>query len=108
MDFRFTDDQLQFRADLQDFVATEWSSSQDDWYGEGDEQWEASVSFRRKLAEHGWLTMAWPKEYGGRGATYMEQAIYAETMTLAGAPGPDMGIDRVAPTLMLFANEDQK
>ena len=38
------------------------------------------MSFRRdwqrKLHEGGWAGISWPTEYGGRGATMIEQAIF--------------------------------
>jgi alkylation response protein AidB-like acyl-CoA dehydrogenase len=40
---------------------------------------EISIRFKKKLAGKGRLTIAWPKEYGGRENTYMEQAIFEWT-----------------------------
>ena len=34
----------------------------------------------------GWAGISWPKEYGGRGATLIEQAIFSEEMVRADAP----------------------
>ncbi|MEO9255360.1 MAG: acyl-CoA dehydrogenase family protein, partial [Tepidiformaceae bacterium] len=55
-----------------------------------------------------WLTMAWPKEWGGLGAGQIRQALYNEIMGYYGAPGFDMGVDRVGPTLMLYGSEEQR
>lgn len=107
MDFRFTEDELRLQRELQEFIAREWRPPEGGDEAD-DEVWEATVAFRRKLAQQGWLTMAWPREWGGRGASYIEQAIYRETLAYAGAPGPDQGVDRVGPTLMLFGTEEQK
>ena len=37
-----------------------------------DDDWAFSLSISKKLAEKGWLTMAWPKQYGGRDAGFFE------------------------------------
>ena len=54
---------------------------------EGD---EASFEFRRdwqrKLNERGWAGLTWPTEYGGAGATQIEQAIFFEEFARARAP----------------------
>jgi alkylation response protein AidB-like acyl-CoA dehydrogenase len=107
MEFRFTPEQETFRAEVRDFARREWSG-EDGGEGGGRSAFDRSVAFRTKLAERGWLTRAWPKEYGGMEASHLDQAIYSEEMALAGAPGPDMGVDRVGPTLMLFGNDEQK
>ena len=43
-------------------------------------------AWHRKLYEAGFVGMGWPKEYGGQGATPMEQAIVADEMARADAP----------------------
>ena len=42
---------------------------------------------QRKLHEGGWAGISWPKEYGGRGATLIEQSIFGEELARAKAPG---------------------
>src|SRR5947199_8537947 len=39
-----------------------------------------------KLHEGGWAGLHWPREYGGRGATPIEQFLFAEEYTRTGAP----------------------
>ena len=65
----------------------------------------------RKLARRGWLTLAWPREYGGMGGSHMEQLIYREETAYHDVPGTDLGtgaIGWVGPTLMLVGTEEQK
>ncbi|MER3488123.1 MAG: hypothetical protein C4307_05090, partial [Chloroflexota bacterium] len=61
-----------------------------DWQGLGseisDDDWEFGQWFNKKLAERGWIAPAWPKEYGGLGATYIEQAIFGEELAYHRAP----------------------
>ncbi|MYE55371.1 MAG: acyl-CoA dehydrogenase, partial [Chloroflexi bacterium] len=84
----------------------------DGWTGGGDEEggdWDFELEMRKKLADKGWLTMAWPEEYGGSGATHMMQLIFAEEMAYQRAPGRDQfGTKMLAPTLMIHGTEDQK
>ena len=65
----------------------------------------------KKLAKKGWLTMAWPEEYGGQGRSIMEQLIYREEMTYQDVPGTDLGtgaISWVGPTLMIAGTHEQR
>src|SRR5215213_563447 len=107
MDFRFTPEQEAFRTEVRDFARREWRG---DDGGEGVDRsaFDRQTQFRKKLAERGWLTRAWPREWGGLEASHLDQAIYSEEMALAGAPGLDQGVDRVGPTIMLFGNDEQK
>jgi alkylation response protein AidB-like acyl-CoA dehydrogenase len=52
--------------------------------------------------------MSWPQEYGGGGATYFEQMIFAEESTFATAPAGGQGADRVGPTLIIHGTEEQR
>ncbi len=109
MEFRFTPEEEAFRDELREFLTQElppgWTGSLDD----EDEDWDFTLKMRRRLAEKGWLTMAWPREYGGQGASHMKQVIFAEEMTYQRAPGRDgFGIRMLAPTLMIHGTEEQK
>ena len=42
--------------------------------------------WQRRLFDAGWAGISWPKEYGGRGASVMEQVIFTEEMARAEAP----------------------
>ena len=55
--------------------------------GEGGEaRWEFLRQFQKKLAAKGWLTLGWPAEHGGLGASHMMQVIYNEEMSYHRAP----------------------
>ena len=66
------------------------------------------MGFQKKLSEKDWLAMAWPKEYGGAGASHMRQLVYNEEMAYAGAPVGNMGVAWVGPSLMLYGTDEQK
>ena len=73
-------------------------------------QLERAQEWNRRLADAGYAAIAWPVEYGGRGAGVMEQVVWAEELHRAGAPGPVnvLGIPNVAPAIMAYGTEAQK
>jgi alkylation response protein AidB-like acyl-CoA dehydrogenase len=66
--------------------------------------------WQRKLYHGGWAGLLWPKEYGGAGATTVEQAIFNEEMASAQAPEliNKVGVHNVGPTLINYGTEEQK
>jgi alkylation response protein AidB-like acyl-CoA dehydrogenase len=114
MDFEFGEDLKALRREIRKFVKEELPPG---WImyrleeESSDEDWEFAMSISRKLSEKGWLTMSWPKEYGGRGATLWEQMVYREEAGYWGIPGVSMGIsgvDWVGPSLMIYGTDEQK
>src|ERR1700755_1196743 len=55
-----------------------------------------------------WLTLSWPKEYGGQDRSPMDSLIFTDEAAIAGAPVPFLTINRVAPTIMAFGTEEQE
>ncbi len=62
----------------------------------------------RQMGEDGWLGVGWPKEWGGRGFTAVEQFIWFDESMRAGAPVPMLTINTVGPTIMRFGTDEQK
>ena len=75
---------------------------------------EAGFEFRRDwqkaLHAGGWAGVSWPKEYGGRGATLVEQAIFNEEVVRAGAPSAAnvLGLAMGGPTVIAHGTDEQK
>ena len=110
MDFVFSPEDEAFRREAVDFVEHKlpW-----DWRTEvvDSEEPEDAVKvrqFKKNLADNGWLTMAWPKEYGGRGAPHIRQMVFSEEMAYRSVPAGDAGVSMVGPILMLYGTEEQK
>ena len=63
-----------------------------------------------QLYDAGFVGMGWPKEYGGRAARPMEQAIVAEEMARADVPGAinSLALGLLGPTLIVHGTPDQK
>ena len=66
--------------------------------------------WQRKLHESGWAGLSWPKEYGGRGATLIEQAIFNEEVVRARTPTPAnvLALAMGGPTVIAHGTEEQK
>ena len=60
------------------------------------------------MASDGWAGVGWPKEWGGRGLTPIEQFVFFDESMRAGAPVPMLTINSVAPTIMRYGSEEQK
>ena len=110
MEFKFTPEDDAFRQELRSFVQQELP---DDWEGGGrwpeEWDWEFTQDMRQKLARKGWLTMHWPREYGGQDASPVRSAIYNEELAYLRAPGRDIfGVRMLGPTLMIHGSEEQK
>ena len=82
--------------------------------GHGPEGDEAGFVFRRdwqrKLNERGWAGLSWPEQYGGAGATLVEQAIFYEEIARSGAPqmANVLGLAMGGPTVIAHGDEAQK
>lgn len=111
MDFRFTPEQERLRQEIRDWLAEVLPPdyvpsltpiSEDDW--------EFARAFNKKLAQRGWIAPAWPKEYGGLGASYVEQAIFNEELAYHRAPNGSriFGVGMIGPTLIKYGTEEQK
>jgi len=109
--YTFTEEDEKFRQELRNWIRNEIPVNFEKWHGvnEAGEDFEYGLKIRRKLAKKGWLTMAWPKEYGGQGASYMKQVIFNEEMSYHRMPGRDgFGAKMLGPTLMVHGTEEQK
>ena len=104
MDFSWNHDEKIFREEVRTFFKEYWSESTDT----PERSIEKNHAFEKLLAEHGWLTMAWPTEYGGKNATHIEQMIFREEATLHEAPTGGMGPSMIGPCLIVHGTEEQR
>jgi len=114
MEFRFANEEEAFRQEVRQFLKQELTPGWQDQFDNetelgAEQQSEFGKQFNKKLAQRRWLTMPWPVEYGGLGASIMQQMIYNEEMAYNGAPtGLNMGVAWVGPALMIYGSEEQK
>ncbi len=71
---------------------------------------DALRAWQRELHADRWVAIHWPVEYGGRGASVAQVAIYHQELARAGAPPllGRAGITLVGPTLMAHGTEEQR
>src|SRR5262245_3712949 len=75
-----------------------------------EEVMEFRREWQRKLHEAGWAGISWPKEFGGRGATLIEQAIFVREASRQEAPSPAnvLGLGRGGPVVIAPCADEQK
>ncbi|MGZ4684133.1 MAG: acyl-CoA dehydrogenase family protein, partial [Acidimicrobiales bacterium] len=112
MDLRYSESDEAFRKELREWLADVLPTlpaepAVDDWSGRR----QYDTDWQRRLFEAGYAGISWPVEYGGRGATLVEQLIYLEETTRAGAPYVGVnfvGTLHAGPTIMTEATPEQK
>ena len=113
MDFAWSDEDAAFRRELCEFLRAtlppDWDEIAKDGPG-SDAQAAFAREFCPRLAERGWLTQHWPREYGGREATPWRHAILGEEMWRCGEPRSSqyMNVNWVGPAIMRFGTDEQK
>jgi alkylation response protein AidB-like acyl-CoA dehydrogenase len=113
VDFAYPAEVEQFRKELRAWLAANLT---DDVIAAGRRRGSDSAAFEtlrawnRTMADAGWAAVSWPREYGGRGATMLEQLVYAEETTRARVPVPlnVIGMNNIAPAIMQYGTESQK
>jgi len=114
MDLELSPAHLAFRDELRAWLGTNLPHPwRDELRGPGateDSLFEVRRAFQRKLHAAGYLGMDWPTEWGGRGATAVERAIFdAELARADGPPIPNLlGIGLLGPALIHHGSEEQR
>jgi len=108
MDLTFSERETAFRDELR-----AWFEANDpgaEPHGDEDGHYAWRRDWQRRLAEGGWAGVHWPTEYGGRGATMTESAIFFEELGRARAPLPAnvLGLLLAGPTIMVWGDDAQK
>jgi alkylation response protein AidB-like acyl-CoA dehydrogenase len=113
MDLNLSAAELQFRDELRQWLRSHlpapWTEPL-----HGDDirtrYWEYLRNWQRALFDGGWTGISWPREFGGRGATPIEQSIFQEELALADAPRQIgiIGEGLVGPTIIAVGTDDQK
>ena len=79
--------------------------------GSAAQKIEAAKAWQRTLFDGGWAGITWPRDYGGRGATLVEQLLFNEECAAAGAPDSinlAVALGLVGPTLMSCGTPAQR
>jgi alkylation response protein AidB-like acyl-CoA dehydrogenase len=126
MDFAHTADDLAFRDELREWLDENLPKFLADWEGDDDQGGgrQSGVSqgggmqrtqdrrrdWQRRLNEGRWASINWPKDWGGREATPVQNVIYSEEMARVRAPGiyNANGIWQIGPMIIAWGTEEQK
>lgn len=113
MDFSYSPEEEKFRQHVRSWLEAnapaDMRAGQDEDLAP-DARWERQKTWHKKLHEGGWIGIWWPKEYGGRGASMIEQVIFNEELAQMGlSSGVNMsGVTLLGPTLIHLGTEEQK
>ncbi|MCV7196072.1 acyl-CoA dehydrogenase family protein [Mycobacterium angelicum] len=108
MQLEYTPEQEQLRAEMRATLQRVMTPERVAAISEHIEGGPAVRECIRALADADLLGVGWPKEYGGRGFSAIEQFIFAEESRRANAPIPLVTLNTVGPTLMQGGSEEQK
>lgn len=116
MDFHYTPEQDVFRTAVRSWLETHLpqdlcvDDARDERVAPDRATFERRRIWQRTMYAGGWVGIAWPQEFGGRGAGLMEQVIFDEEYTHARAPVLPgySGIALCGPTLMQWGTAEQK
>jgi alkylation response protein AidB-like acyl-CoA dehydrogenase len=117
MDFAFSPAEEAFRLELREWLDRElpahrvdWPATDDEFTLHPDRSFDACLAWHRRLHRGGWIGIAWPQAYGGRGASLVEQMIFQEEMVRAGAPPGvnTIGLMLAGPGIMEWGTEPQR
>jgi alkylation response protein AidB-like acyl-CoA dehydrogenase len=116
MDFNFSPEDEAFRREFRSWLEANAPKRAEDvadydiMHEEDDSDWQRRLGWHRKMYAGGWVGIHWPKEYGGRGATMMQNIIYQQELGRFRTPMlvNGLGIMLAGPTLMHWGTEEQK
>lgn len=114
MDFHFTPQEEAFRQELRAWLdanlPAEYDPDKFAWEMDAEERFRFQMEWHKRMHAGGWVGVHWPKEYGGRGATLVEQLIFHEELERVQAPPPAnvLGLLMAGPVIMHWGTEEQK
>jgi alkylation response protein AidB-like acyl-CoA dehydrogenase len=110
MDLAFSPEDLAFRDEVREFIATHLPEDVRRKIQAGDHlQKDDYMRWHRILFERGWVASGWPKEYGGTGWTPVQRHIFYEEIAYGWAPRlMPFGLHMVAPVIIEFGNDAQR
>jgi alkylation response protein AidB-like acyl-CoA dehydrogenase len=111
MDLNLSPEEVRFRDELRAWLQANVPQDWSEWREKPiEESFPYLRAWQRKLNEGRWAAVSWPKEYGGRGATLAQQAIFWEEMARVEAPpmANSLGLGLIGPTIIAHGTEAQK
>jgi len=108
VDLSFTAEEQAFAAEVREWLAA--NLGEVPTFASFDEEIEWGQRWQARLAEHRWVGIHWPEEYGGRGASPVQVAIFNGEYARAKAPQlvNRVGLNLAGPTLLAHGTDEQK
>ena len=113
MDFSLNEYEDEFQASLTNrlskILPQDWGNK-NFIINDTDPEWkEIAKKVTDDLSKDRLLTQAWPKEYGGIGASHLKQAVFNHILSYMNAPINNItGVNWIGPALMAYGNQEQK
>jgi len=111
MNLNATPAELEFRNELREWLAAHLPQPFEGNRSEEERAYfEYLKKWQRTVYDGGWAGLSWPREYGGRGAGIIEQALFQEEWARAEAPPliNVLGLSLIGPTIITVGTEQQK
>jgi alkylation response protein AidB-like acyl-CoA dehydrogenase len=110
MDYDMGEDVAALRQELRTLVAAHLPADFLGAFTDDPADLELTQAFCRRLASEGLLCLAWPEEFGGRGASLWEQTAVREEMWAHHEPrgAQYMGVNWVGPSIMRHGTPEQQ
>jgi alkylation response protein AidB-like acyl-CoA dehydrogenase len=113
MDFNYTPEQEEYRMEVRGWLETNQPpplTLEEKERADENSLWDRLKLWHKKLHDGGWAGLTWPKQFGGRGATFVEQVIFQQELARLNLPmGCNiLGVIMAGPALMQWGTEDQK
>jgi alkylation response protein AidB-like acyl-CoA dehydrogenase len=109
MHLDFTPEQKAFQAEIRKYFDEMMTAELiDEIRGSGEGGGPLYQKALRQMGSDGLLGVGWPKEYGGKGRSLIDQYIFADEVQRAGYPLPFLTLGTVGPTLMRYGSDEQK
>jgi alkylation response protein AidB-like acyl-CoA dehydrogenase len=108
MNLALTDDERRFQDDIATWLEENLEPTPE--FASFAEEFEWGRRWQERLASDRWVGIQWPPEFGGRGATPLEVAIFNMAYARSRAPQPvnRTGINLVGPTLLRHGSDAQR
>jgi len=107
----YTEAQEELRRELRRYFAELMTDEVQSQLNRGEGEYGGGNLYRdlvRQMGQDGWLGIGWPEEYGGQNRSMLEQLIFTDEASTAGAPVPFLTINTVGPTIMQWGTDEQK
>jgi alkylation response protein AidB-like acyl-CoA dehydrogenase len=111
MDFEFSEAEQKFVDEVERFIDAHRDPEVMDVTRENMSQLVDTPkrrAFMRKIGEHGWLGMTWPKDYGGKEVSGIYEYLLNERLAAVGAPQIGKGVGIIGKTIMRHGSEKLK